>query len=427
MTIRSAAFLLLIVGASPNVLYFRYARPVLSTPTQNQQACITLDPTTFAHAGPRLSSLRLYNADRETPYAINFAAPAQSPQKRIALLNAGLRNGATSFDAAMSEGPYGNLVLQIDAKDFIATVHVSGSQTQSGSPVTSLGSYTIFDFTRQKLGRSTVLHLPQSDFRYLHFHIDGPIRPDQITGLSTGRLPAGEPQYVTIATSTSVQQKNRDSVIEFTVPANVPVDRVLFKPGAQPVNFSRNVTIAIAPTTAHPPTADEEQTPPMMSSGNLLRIHSTQNGRKIDEEHLSLEVPYFATAFASNSTDATKWTIAIQNEDDAPIELQSVTLQMIARNICFAAQPGISYKLYYGDAALNPPHYDYAQLFSSEKDAAHPTLGPEEQNPEYQSRPDARPFTEKHPALLWIALVAAILLLGVIALRSSRQLKQPQA
>ena len=424
MTIRTAVLLLLIAAESSSVQYFRYDRPLLNVPAQNQQACLSLDPTTFAHAGFHLSSLRLYNADRETPYAINFAAPAQSPTKRIALLNAGLSGGATAFDAAMPEGSYSNLTLQIDAHDFIATIHVSGSQTQSGSPVTSLGSYTIFDFTRQKLGRSTVLHLPQSDFRYLHFRIDGAIRPDQITSLSTGRLPAAEPQYITVQTSTSIQQKGRDSLVEFAVPANVPVDRILFAPGPQPVNFSRDVTITIAHASEHQPTDAEEQPPPTISSGNLLRIHSTQNGHKIDEEHLSLEAPYFATEFASTWTDATKWTIAIHNEDDAPIELQSVTLQMIARNLCFASQPGGSYKLYYGDSALNPPHYDYAQLFSLEKDAARLALEPEEQNPVYQSRPDTRPFTEKHPALLWIALIVAIFLLGVIALRSSRQLKQ---
>jgi hypothetical protein len=424
MTVRTAALLLLIAAQSSSVPYFRYDRPVLNAPPQNQQACLALDPTIFVHAGPQLSSVRLYNADREMPYAIRYTAPPQSPLKHIAPLNAGLRNGATSFDAAMPEGPYSNLVLQIDAKDFIATVRVSGSQTQSGSPTTSLGSYTIFDFTRQRLGRSTILHLPQSDFRYLHFRIDGPIHPDQITGLSTGPLPAGAPQFLTVATSTSIQQKNHDSIIEFAVPANVPIDRILFRPGAQPANFSRDVTITIVPTAPHPSTDEQIPAPPITSSGNLLRIHSTQNGRKIDEEHLSLEAPYFATAFASTSETPAKWTIAIHNEDDAPIELQSVSLQMIARNLCFASQPGASYTLYYGDSALTPPHYDYAQLFSLEKDAAHPTLGPEERNPQYQHRPDTRPFTEKHPALLWIALIAAIFLLGVIALRSSRQLKQ---
>jgi hypothetical protein len=418
MTLRIPALLLLAAFVTPGIQYFRYARPVQNTPLQSRQACVLLDKEVFAHADTQLSSLRLYNGETETPYALNYSAPSESAPKTIAALNTGTRNGATSFDAAMPEGSYSNVDLDVDARDFIATVRVSGSQTQSG-PSTNLGSYTIFDFTRQKLGRSTVLHLPESDFRYLHFRIDGPIHPDQVTGLSTGRLSAGEPQYVTVATSTAVQQKGRDSTLTFSVPANVPVDRIVFAPGAQPVNFSRDVTVTIAPAVVRPATDAEEPLPPTVLSGNLLRIHTTQNGHKIDEEHLAIEAPY------QTFNTTTKWTIAIHNEDDAPIDLQSVSLQMIARTLCFNAQPGASYKLYYGDDALSAPGYDYAKLFSQDKNAAQASLGPEQQNPQYQSRPDTRPFTEKHPALLWIVLIAAIILLGLIAIRSSRQLKQP--
>lgn len=419
MTLRVPALLLLAAVVTPSPQYFRYECPILNTPTQSRQTCILLDETTFAHAGSQLASLRLYNGETETPYAINYSAPSESAPKTIAVLDTGTRNGATSFDAAMPEGSYSNINLNIDAKDFIATVRVSGSQTQTGARITSLGSYTIFDFTRQRLGRSTVLHLPQSDFRYLHFRIDGPIRPDQITGLTTGRLSAGEPQYVTVATSTAVQQKDRDSILQFSVPANVPVDRIVFAPGAQPVNFSRDVTITIAPAVARPKTGTEEPLPPTIASGNLLRIHTTQNGHKIDEEHLAIDAPY------QTFNTATKWTITIHNEDDAPIALNSVGLQMIARTLCFDAKPGAGYKLYYGDDALSAPGYDYAKLFSQDKNAAQANLGPEEKNPQYRSRPDTRPFTEKHPALLWIVLIAAIFLLGVVALRSSKQLKQP--
>ncbi|MGC2163350.1 MAG: DUF3999 family protein [Silvibacterium sp.] len=417
MTLRPATLLLLIATAAPSTRYFRYDRAVLNTPPQAQQACLILDPATFAHAGRDLSSLRLYSGETETPYAINYAEPVQSSAKSITPLNLGLRTGAASFDAAMPDGPYSNLDLAVDAHDFIATVRVTGSQTQSGT-TTSLGSYTIFDFTRQKLGRSTVLHLPASDFHYLHFRIEGPIRPVQITGLNTERLLASQPQYVTVATATAVQQQNRDTFIRFTVPVNVPVDRILFTPGPQPVSFSRDVTITIAPAVARPATDAEEPLPPTVASGNLLRIHSIQNGRKIDEEHLAIDSPY------QTFNTGTKWTIAIHNEDDAPLTLKSVSLQMVARTLCFSAQPDASYSLYYGDKALATPHYDYATLFTLDKDAARATLGPEQPNPQYQPRPDTRPFTEKHPALLWIALIAAIFLLGVIALRSSKQLKQ---
>jgi hypothetical protein len=42
-------------------------------------------------------------------------------------------------------------------------------------------------------------------------------------------------------------------------------------------------------------------------------------------------------------------------------------------------------------------------------------------NAAYESRPDERPFTEKHPALLWVALLLVIGLLGVIALGSVKK------
>jgi hypothetical protein len=51
-------------------------------------------------------------------------------------------------------------------------------------------------------------------------------------------------------------------------------------------------------------------------------------------------------------------------------------------------------------------------------------FGPEEPNPAHQARPDGRPFTERHPALLWIALILVIAMLGGIALRSAKPAEQ---
>ena len=146
-------------------------------------------------------------------------------------MNLGRQAGQTVFDLAMPAGSYSDLQLSIAGHDFIATVTVSGSQAQ-GSAQTRIGSYTIFDLTRQRLGRSTVLHLPASDYRFLHFRIAGPIAPENVSGLSVERLPASEPKYLTVAESAHIVQKGRDSVIEFSVPVHVPVDRIVFVPGA---------------------------------------------------------------------------------------------------------------------------------------------------------------------------------------------------
>ncbi len=76
--------------------------------------------------------------------------------------------------------------------------------------------------------------------------------------------------------------------------------------------------------------------------------------------------------------------------------------------------------LYYGDEKLERPEYDYAKLFLNSTDAHAAQLGAETNNAAYTGRPDDRPWSERHPAILWIAIIAAVLVLGVLALRSMR-------
>jgi hypothetical protein len=152
----------------------------------------------------------------------------------------------------------------------------------------------------------------------------------------------------------------------------------------------------------------------MSTSGTLLRLHTTEDGHRIDEERLAVDAPRI------ESDMPTRWTISIQNGDDAPLPMGPVHLQMLQRELCFPSAANGSYTLFYGDPALAAPMYDYAALFTPQPNAMQVSAGPEQRNAFYQARPDERPFTEKHPALLWAALVAVIALLGGIAFRSTR-------
>jgi hypothetical protein len=415
MRLGACALLLALVAASPETRYFRYERPIQTMPDRSGQTCLALDAGIFAHALPQLADLRLYHDGAETPYTIRVATPAEGAEKSIALLNAGVQGGQTVFDAELPDTHYSDLQLDVTAHDFIATVTVSGSRTKAGSAKTNLGAYTIFDLTRQKLGRSTVLHVPESDFPYLHFRVAGPLSPENITGLSVERLPASQPRFETVAESSQVTQKDHWSILEFTVPAHVPIERIAFAPGAVPALFSRDVNVSVAAVVPPQETDGAEPPQPVTSSGSLLRVHGAQNGHRIDEERLAIEAP------AVNFDTPAKWTVAIENGDDAPLTLESVRLQMLQRSLCFEAAPNTRYMLFYGDPALAAPRYDYAKLFTLQADASTATAGPEQPNPIYEPRPDVRPFTEKHPALLWMVLIAVIALLGGIALRSARR------
>ena len=409
-------WLLLFAAPTPEIRYFQFERPVVKAAQSAGQTCAVVDPGVFARASNGLADLRLYqdaaSTPVETPYVLRAAAPVASTNQSVPVLNLGKSGSQTVFDAAMPAGSYTDLQLDIDGQNFLATVTVSGSQTQTSSSRTKLGSFTIFDLTQQRLGRSTVLHLPQSDFRFLHFQIAGPIAPENVTGLSVMEVPVTQPKYVTVTQTATGTQKGRDSIFEFTVPARTPVDRIVFVPGAQPSSFSRDVQVKVAPVARPPANDSTEPPPPATATGNILRVHSTQDGHRIDEEHLAVDAPQV------DFDSPAKWTVTIENGDDAPIQITSIQLEMTEHDLCFDATAGAAYTLYYGDSVLAAPQYDYATLFVPAANATAAQLGAETANPAYQPRPDTRPFTEKHPALLWIALILVMVLLGAVAIRS---------
>ena len=426
MRLRAVVLLLAVAAVAPEIRYFRYERGLAVQPQSDaavpqtsgagpRQTCAVLDAEIFAQAAPGLADVRLYRDKTETPFVIREAAPVEEKQQEITPLNLGKRGAQTTFEAAMPEGRYSDVELDVTATNFIATVAVTGSQTEGGREGTELGMFTIFDLSGQKLGRSTVLHLPESDFRYLYFAIAGPVKPEDVAGLSVERVPARQ-QYVTVADTNQMTQKGHETMARFNVPAHVPVERIEFVVGAEPVNFSRDVTVRVSPVIAGKQTTDQEPPAPMESSGNLLRLHATRDGHRIDEEHLAVDAPWGDFGGAGST-----WTVTIENGDDAPLTITDVRLEMAERKLCFDAAAGASYALFFGDAALAAPRYDYATLFVPDKDAAQATLGPAQANPEYEARPDGRAFTERHPGLLWLALVLVVVVLGLVALRTAKE------
>jgi hypothetical protein len=414
-----AALLLAAAAApSPEIRYFQFQRSVPIPESASGQTCAVLDVQTFTHASPGLVDLRLYRGRVESPYVIRDALPDRAPAPSIEPMNLGRRRGRTVFDATMPDGPYSDLQLMVTGQNFLATVAVSGSQTETG-PATHIGSYTIFDFASQRLGRSTVVHLPKSNFRFLHFEIAGPIGPEHITGLVAAPQPQGEPRYITVTDQVHFTQKGRDSVAEFTTPQRVPVDRILFTPNATPVNFNRRVDVQVSSSPSKVDDSAQQSEPTVAAMSDLLRIHRLQDGHHIDEERLAIVTsePYFNAA--------RKWTITLENGDDQPIQFSSVRVEMLERDLCFESAAATEYTLYYGDQALFAPRYDYAAWSAPQADLPSTALAPEQLNPSYEQRPDIRPFTEKHPSLLWIALVAVVVLLGAIALRTAKRIESP--
>jgi hypothetical protein len=204
-------------------------------------------------------------------------------------------------------------------------------------------------------------------------------------------------------------QEGKDTVLTFSVPQNVPIERLALVIDPAQGNFQRAVEIQIGERASSSGANSAPAFTPAFESGEISRIHMQRNGGRIDVEQYSVPL-----SVASRG----QLRAVIHNGDDTPLRISSARLQQYARRIYFNGDAGISPQLYYGDAKLESPEYDYAKLFQSDANAEKLALGAEAANTAYTGRPDERPWSERHPAVLWAAILAAVAILGGLALRS---------
>jgi hypothetical protein len=435
--------------------HLRYLR-ALNVPPGTGQACAVLDAQVFPHAEPALIDLRIFPSNaaagmHEVPYAITMSEAVTEETQPARLLNLGTEGGRIVFDLEMPERAYSDVTLEIDPNttNFLATATVTGMDALGGKgKSTALGSFTLFDLTSQRLSRDTTLPLEESTFHYLHVALSISPAPGSAPGLGPAALPAmvqgaqvppsreSQVLYTTVAATTSVETEGRESRSTFEIPARVPVERIEFvlAPGFK-ANFSRDVKVTAtaeplpkgaARTSATEGGVDNDDRAPLPETvtGNILRVYANEAGHEIRTEELG-----FPAVLGANLQRPAKVEVAIENGDDQPLPIKEMRLEMRQRELCFdagAAANNAGLALYYGDSTLAGPVYDYERLFVVADKPVVATLGPEQPNPQFTPRPEAPlPFTERHPQVLWIALIAAICALGVVAIKSSRNVGRP--
>ena len=403
--------------------FFRYERS-LSLFTAPGQTCAVLDAAVFAHAAPSLKDLRLYREiaqqhPREVPYVITLSQPTQPDSAVARVLNLGSRNGSIVFDLQMPPRTYTEVALNLAGQNYIATATVSGSNHPGSDNATSLGQFTLFDLTDQHLSHNTTLHLQESTFPYLHIALSAVPEASTRTFIPTPQMVLGatippsrdtQSLYATAAETKAIAQHGRQSTATFSLPQRVPVERIAFDiDPAFKANFSRDVHVFDRPEGTSAFSGEN-------TFGTIQRVHLTQAGREIRERQLSIPA-----TIGSNLQSPATVEVVVDNGDDAPLPITAVRLEMRQRNLCFDAgtQP---LTLFYGDPFLAAPQYDYARLFSFAAHTHLAQLGPEQINPAYRPRPDTRPLTERHPDILWIALLISICSLALVAIHSAKTL-----
>jgi hypothetical protein len=390
-----ASLLVLVLSSS----HSKYQRPVqVAAAGQNY---VAVDETIWNHSRRDLSDLRLASADAEIPYAFVVQRGSSEEQRTdLSVLQQTTVGGKTQFLIDMSGlAEYDHVQLKLAARNFVAHAQVEGADDPHAPAWAGLGSTILYDLSRETLGSNTMLRLPRATYKYLRVTIDGPVTPSDIQGATSEMAEEHPAVWREVSGAPTQAQSGKDTVFAFTVSDRVPVERVVFSVApSTTTNFRRDVEIR-----------DEKDN--WTGSGEVERIHMVRGGRKIDCEQ-------YTVSFSAIGHTAIK--AIVHNGDDRALNFAGARLEQLERRIYFDAPGQAQLMLYYGDEKLNSPVYDYARLFQQSKSPSAATLGPEAPNSAYSERPDERPWSERHPLVLWIAIIAAVVGLSAIALRSMR-------
>jgi hypothetical protein len=398
---------------------FRYERAVQLAPSSAPETCVVLPIDLLSHAAPWLQDLQVMAGDREVAYQVRTSSDAGEEVARPEqILNRGERNGAISFDVEMTEAPYSRVLLKMARSHFSVLVHVTGID-RPGEAGVAFPEIAYSSDTPEDEPQAKLISLPESNFRYLHFEIRTlalePVTPQDIAGVDVLVQRAEPPRYVQVATAAGPQQKPHETIYEFAVPANLPLDGLSFVSDDPKAVFSRTADVERF-RSSHTALATTEDTArremPMQSEG--IALIRGPDGKRLSASngegtiHLALgAAPYASTV-----------RLTIQNGDDVPLALHAIALQMRERRVCFLRKPNVSYALRYGDPLLGAPQYDLSPIEAAAINVSESTLGAERALTPAPA--GLRPFTERHPVLLWMALILVVGTLGFVALRSAR-------
>lgn len=357
---------------------------------------LAIDEAIWNGSQNKLGDIRVYDAGKEVPYAmVTECAKYNSGETVARILNKGQSSGATEFVIESPAEEFDTVKVELKTKDFTAQAKVVGADELPAKQWSELGTFTLFDFTKEELGRNWTIKLKSRvRFKYLQIRISEPVKPEDVLQASISDRQDEKAKYTAWSAQPEIKQERNKTVITWPGSEKVPLEHVEFTIDPSEVNFSRPVTLACD---------DGSRT-----HGELTRVRMTRKQHKVEYESHEL----FPGMLKCKS-----YTAEIVNGDDPPLKITSVTPQTIERRVYWKVDAAATPKLYYGDKKAASPQYDFAKFFDEPDDAVRAALGPESQNAEYSERPDDRPWSERNSGVMWVALVVAVAGLGAWALK----------
>jgi Protein of unknown function (DUF3999) len=255
----------------------------------------------------------------------------------------------------------------------------------------------IYRLNREGMGAQMVVTYPDSPSRYIRLRVLDPSTPRRISSIEVAR------EVITASER---------------VPANVPLAQVEGTPRQSAWTSGAETTL--------PPVSEVRFTTSQDAFYRPVRVEASDDGKmwtwvSSGEIFRMIEggVPRASLSLVFTESAARHWRITVLDRDDAPLADLKPELYAVPRRVVFRYEPGKQYRLLYGNTRAVVPQYDLSRLTDAAAlEAAEAAgLGAEAVNPAYS---DPAPWTERNQGILWMALGAAVLVLGALAVRALR-------
>jgi uncharacterized protein DUF3999 len=381
---------------------WRYSRPIEVT-NASAPARIDIPFDLYSHSEHDLSDVRIIDDNgAETPFLV-YGPPFQPPiENRTATLGerSFLPNQYTQLviDLGPGNGFHNGIEIRTSQTNFINWVEIAVSDdartwriVKDRAPISS--------FVSENIAGSRLVRYPDTNARYIRERIFEPAHqfPVSSVAVSFSREPKATPQE-TLPVVLEIDPKAPKTSTRWTVDlgqSRIPVDGVRFATSQS--QFFRVVRLQ---------SSNDNENWVEYCDGEIYRYR--QGEKQAESLQVTTPFVYWKPRY---------WRIEILNASDAPLAGVTPTLLATPRALLFFPQPGHVYRILYGNDTARQPTYDLARTFDPHAwpEAGAATLANEVATANFL---DSRPFTERHPHVLWIAFLFAVAALGYAALRA---------
>lgn len=373
---------------------WQYRAAVAVTPgAVSSSAKLTRD--ILVRTSPHFEDIRLVHEGREVPFVlITKTGSVKETEVAAAIIDKELAGGNLRFTLDLgSVVRHSRIHIHTSKQNFRQRVKLESSEDNRRWVVVRDDAW-IFDY-HQDGGTSvlTSLDYPASTRRYLRVTVFGWNEPEALSGVSITSRTVEPPERETVLAAPPqviAEPKNRSTLCQLDLKVDrLPHDYLVLE--AEQSFFHRAAELE---------TSSDGKEWRWRTSAALYLLPG--------ESRLEMSYPETRDRYLR---------LRIFNQDNRAVAIRSITVQAINRYIQFDSQIAGQYWIYAGNDKASTPAYDLPLILARQTEqplAA--TLGSVQSNPEFHPAPvPAKPWSERHPALLYSVLTVSVLGMGYVA------------